>query len=111
MFSLFGWAGQHGYDYLDARNSRNLLKQAEADANGEDKRKGTIMYKLAQYKWSPMRALNDDEYENMMQEKLLNIEAQIAVIDDKIEAHRKKAAEIEAQRNMKEMKERVQVPR
>ncbi|CAE7020945.1 hypothetical protein PTNB85_09854 [Pyrenophora teres f. teres] len=109
MFSLFGWAGQHGYDYLDARNSRNLRQQAEANANGEDKRKGTIMYKLAQYRWSPMRALNDDEYEKMMQEKLLNIEAQIAVIDDKIEAHRKKAAEMEAQRKMRETEEQVQV--
>ena len=108
MFSLFGWAGQHGYDYLDARNSRKLREQAEADANGEDKRKGTIMYKLAQYKWSPMKALNDEEYENMMQEKLLNIEAQIAVIDDKIEANRKKAADIEAKRKMKEMEEQVQ---
>lgn len=108
MFSLFGWAGQHGYDYLDARNSKKLREQAEADANGEDKRKGTIMYKLAQYKWSPMKALNDDEYENMMQEKLLNIEAQIAVIDDKIEANRRKAVEIEAKRKMKEMEGQLQ---
>ncbi|RMZ71146.1 beta-ketoacyl synthase [Pyrenophora seminiperda CCB06] len=108
MFSLFGWAGQHGYHYLDTRNSQNLRQQAEADANGEDKRKGTIMYKLSQYRWSPMRALSDDEYANIMQEKLLNIEAQIAIIDDKIEAQRKQAAEMKAQQKMQDMEKQVQ---
>ena len=43
-----------------------------------------------------------------MQEKLLRVEAQIAVIDDKIDAFRKQALELEAQRKIKEMQEQGQ---
>jgi hypothetical protein len=105
MFTLFGWAGQHGYNYLDARNSSELREQAELRARGEDKPKENFMHKIAKSKWSPMQVLSDDDYENMMQEKLLRVEAQIAVIDDKIDAFRKQAFELEAQRKMKEMQE------
>ena len=36
-------------------------------------------------KWSPMKVLSDEEYERMLQEKLLRVEAEIAVLDEKIE--------------------------
>jgi hypothetical protein len=109
MFSLFGWAGQHGYNYLDARNSSELYQQAALKAKGEDKPKETLLYRIAKSKWSPMSVLSDEEYENMMQEKLLRVEAEIAVIDDKIEAFRKKAVEKERDRKIKEMLEHAQV--
>ena len=35
-------------------------------------------------KWSPLRKLSDDEYEDFMSEKMLKVEAQIALIDDKM---------------------------
>jgi hypothetical protein len=107
MFSLFGWAGQHGYNYLDARNSSELQQQAVLKAKGEDKPKETLIYRFAKSKWSPMSVLSDEEYENMMQEKLLRVEAEIAVIDDKIEAFKKQAVEMEAQGKMKEMQEQT----
>ncbi|KAF1941498.1 hypothetical protein EJ02DRAFT_455161 [Clathrospora elynae] len=109
MFSLFGWAGQHGYNYLDARNSSDLREQATLIAKGEDKPKENFMYRIAKSKWSPMSVLSDEEYENMMQEKLLKVEAEIAIIDDKIEVFRQKAVEMETERKMKEMQEQVQV--
>ncbi|KAL1797687.1 hypothetical protein ACET3X_004293 [Alternaria dauci] len=105
MFALFGWGGQRGYNYLDARNSSELRVQAELRARGEDKPKENLMHRIAKSKWSPMQVLTDDDYENMMQEKLLRVEAQIAVIDDKIDAMRKQALELEAQRKMNEMQE------
>ncbi|CAN9257153.1 unnamed protein product [Alternaria alternata] len=108
MFTLFGWGGQHGYNYLDARNSSELLEQAELRARGEDKPRENFMQKIAKSKWSPMQVLTDDDYENMMQEKLLRVEAQIAVIDDKIDAFKKQALELEAQRKIKEMQEQGQ---
>jgi hypothetical protein len=107
MFSLFGWAGQHGYNYLDTRNSSELQQQAMLKAKGEDKPKETLIYRFAKSKWSPMSVLSDEEYENMMQEKLLRVEAEIAVIDDKIEAFKKQAVEMEAQGKMKEMQEQT----
>jgi hypothetical protein len=109
MFSLFGWLGQHGYNYLDARNSSDLQQQAVLKEKGEDKPKESFMYKIAKSKWSPMSVLSDEEYVNMMQEKMLRVEADIAVIDDKIEAFRKKAVELEGQQKMKEMQEQAQV--
>jgi hypothetical protein len=111
MFTLFGWAGQHGYNYLDARNSSELREQAELRAKGEEKPKENFMHKIAKSKWSPMQILTDDDYENMMQEKLLRVEAQIAVIDDKIDAFKKQAFELETQRKMKEIQEHGQTPK
>jgi hypothetical protein len=108
MFTLFGWAGQHGYNYLDARNSSELREQAELKARGQDKPKDNFMTKIAKSKWSPMQVLTDEAYEEMMQEKLLRVEAQIAVIDDKIDAIKKQAFELETQRKTKEMQEKEQ---
>lgn len=98
MFSLMGWLGQQGYNYLDARNSGYLQKQAELRARGEEKPKESLMWKIAQSKWSPMQALSDEDYKKMMQEKILRVEVDIAMIDDKIEVLKKQAAEMEAQR-------------
>lgn len=100
MFSLFGWAGQLGYNHLDAKNSSEIQQQADLRASGEDKPKESLMHKFAMSKWSPMSVLSDDEYENMMQEKLLKVEAEIAIIDDRIDGLRKKAAEIKARQDI-----------
>ena len=40
---------------------------------------------MADSKWIPLRTLSDQEYRGMLGEKLLSIEAEIALIDDKIE--------------------------
>lgn len=37
-------------------------------------------------KWSPMRRLSDKEYEEMLEEKILHLDAQIAIIDENIAA-------------------------
>jgi hypothetical protein len=33
---------------------------------------------------SPMKSLSDDEYENLLQDKLLKVEAEIALLDEQI---------------------------
>lgn len=40
---------------------------------------------MAESKWIPLRSLSDQEYREMLSEKLLSIEAEIALLDDKIE--------------------------
>jgi chromosome condensin MukBEF MukE localization factor len=109
MFSLIGWAGQHGYNYLDARNSGQLQELAELRARGEDKPRETLMHKIAKSKWSPMQVLSDEDYEKMMQEKLLRVEADIAMVDDKIEALKKQAVEGEAHRQIKHVHEQERI--
>ena len=91
MFGLFGFAGQKGYNFLDKKNSEEVEEEAQMVARGE--RKKNWMERIADSKWSPMEALTDERYEDMLQEKLLKIEAEIAIIDDKIEGFRRKAKE------------------
>lgn len=106
MFSLFGWSGQHGYNYLDSRNSQELQEQADLKASGDLTPKDNIVQRFAKSKWSPMSVLTDEKYEEMLQEKLLKIEAEIAIIDERIEGVRKQAVEDEARRKVQERQER-----
>lgn len=92
MFSIFGYAGQKGYNFLDKKNSAEIEEDAQMAARGE-KRKN-FMERIAESKWSPMEVLTDERYEDMLQEKLLKLEAEIAIIDDKIEGFRQKAKEM-----------------
>lgn len=77
MFAIFGAAGQAVYNRADARNS-------ELAEKGESEKKHSFLNS----KWSPMKVLSDSEYENMLREKLLRVNAQIALVDENIEALR-----------------------
>ncbi|KAJ4423929.1 hypothetical protein N0V82_001357 [Gnomoniopsis sp. IMI 355080] len=44
-------------------------------------------------KWSPMKKLTDKEYENILEEKLLRLDAEIAIIDDDVAALKAKMEE------------------
>jgi hypothetical protein len=78
MFALFGAAGQALYNAADARNSS--LSQSRSE--------NSMKNSWLNSKWSPMKVLSDSEYENMLREKLLKVEAEIALVDENIEALR-----------------------
>lgn len=40
--------------------------------------------RLARQRWSPVRALSDEEYIEMLREKMLKVDVEIAILDDKI---------------------------
>jgi hypothetical protein len=101
MFSLFGWGGQKVYDVLDRRNTVQVVQQKEVNAGTREPGKN-LLQRVAEKKWSPFSILTDDEYEMMMGEKLLVLEADIALIDDKIAGLR------ELQKQMDAQKEEVQ---
>jgi hypothetical protein len=86
MFAVFGAAGQVLYNRADARNS-------ELAENGESEKKNSFLNS----KWSPMKVLSDSEYENMLREKLLRVNAQIALVDENIEALRAQERELAAE--------------
>jgi hypothetical protein len=52
-----------------------------ANANNSSK---PLVQRLAESKWIPLRTLSDQEYRGMLGEKLLSVEAEIALLDDKI---------------------------
>ncbi len=104
MFSLFGYAGQKGYNFLDKKNTAELEEEARLKAAGENQPKKNWMQRFAEMKWSPMEALSDERYEEMLQEKLLLVEAEIAIVDEKIEGFRQKIKE----RDLKMAQEQAQ---
>jgi hypothetical protein len=90
MFAIFGATGQAVYNWADARNSELVEK-------GETDKKNSILNS----KWSPMKVLSDSEYENMLREKLLRVNAQIALVDESIEALRAQQRQLVAENDKK----------
>jgi hypothetical protein len=52
-----------------------------ANANNPSK---PLAQRMAESKWIPLRTLSDEEYRDMLGGKLLSVEAEIALLDDKI---------------------------
>lgn len=48
--------------------------------------------------WSPVKVLNDEEYLHKLREKMLKVDVEIALIDDKIEALRQEPQLVETQK-------------
>ncbi|KAL8644821.1 MAG: hypothetical protein Q9226_007580 [Calogaya cf. arnoldii] len=104
MFSLFGFAGQYAYNALDARhyNSHAPLTvattQAERSTKANTERIETrdakpeepLWKRILNSKWSPMKVLSDEQYEKILQEKLLTVEAELAILDEDIEKVKQK---------------------
>ena len=43
-----------------------------------------LLARLARSRWIPLKSISDQEYENMLNEKILRIDVEIALIDDKL---------------------------
>ncbi|KAF2681524.1 hypothetical protein K458DRAFT_371967 [Lentithecium fluviatile CBS 122367] len=97
MFSLFGWGGQKAYNFLDERNSEAVRKESLESEPVVKEERPTIMDRMAKSKWIPLKSLTDEEYEQIMGERLLRVEADIALIEDKIQELRKQQKEMDAQ--------------
>ena len=82
MFSLFGYLGQTLYNTLDRRHTEEVQFAIERGGMGEKKK--NWMEQVAEMKWSPMKVLSDEDYESMLKERLLRIEAEIALLDEEI---------------------------
>lgn len=78
MMGLLGFAGQGGYSILSAQDR-------DAQRSGNAPRR-SFMQRLTESDWVPLKALSDQQYEEMLSEKLLKIEADVSLIDEKITA-------------------------
>ncbi|KAF2104925.1 hypothetical protein NA57DRAFT_51717 [Rhizodiscina lignyota] len=79
VMSGLGYLGQTVYDKLDARNTEQVAKGPQEK----------LWVRMAKSKWSPMKAISDEEYEAMLQEKILKLDVEIALIDERIEEAKK----------------------
>lgn len=77
MFSLFGFLGQTAANKLSAR------RQVVADPQQ------SFWRRMSEKSFSPVTVLTDEEYAEMLREKMLKVDVEISIIDDKIAALRK----------------------
>ena len=81
MFALFGAVGQSIYHLLDASHTAKVTR----DASTLSTEPTSFLHRIAEKKWIPLKALTDTEYENMLREKLLRVDAEVAILDEDIE--------------------------
>lgn len=74
VFSLLGYLGQSSWNMIE----RWRLESANSSTK-------PILQRIADFKWAPLRSLSDDDYKHILSEKLLSIEAEIAILDEKIQ--------------------------
>lgn len=74
VWSALGISGQFAFDIISPR----LRDQRQGQSNQ------SLLERITSSKWSPMTKISDEDYEEMLQERLVRIEAEIAVIDDDI---------------------------
>ena len=77
MFSVFGAVGQALYNRADAQ---------KFGPNAVGKEDHLKKESWLNSKWSPVKVLSDEEYETMLQQRLLRANAEIALIDESIAA-------------------------
>ncbi|KAL8818692.1 MAG: hypothetical protein Q9223_002729 [Gallowayella weberi] len=107
MFSLFGFTGQHLYNALDVRHqnlpaspaSRNNVSDDATNVPSNSIKPVEPRWKrILNSKWSPMKVLSDEEYENLLREKLVRVEAELAMVDEDIEKVMRRAGDGEGER-------------
>ena len=74
MIGFLGLVGQGGYNIISANRRAESIPRP------------SIVQRLAESKWVPLKALSDQQYEEMLNEKLLKIEVEVSLIDEKIAA-------------------------
>ncbi|KAL1954605.1 hypothetical protein VTO42DRAFT_900 [Malbranchea cinnamomea] len=75
VFSLLGYVGQKSYATIDGWHTQRQLQSAKPWTQ-----------QLSESNWVPFKVLSDEQYKEMLSDKLLSVEAEIALIDEKIQA-------------------------
>ena len=87
IWMVFGYTGQRIYNRLDAKHSEEMAGVAE-EAKVLHEERG-FWDRIAEMKWSPMKKLSDEDYADTLKEKVLGLEAQIALVDEEMERVKK----------------------
>ena len=83
MFGLFGYLGQMGWHKVDSRHSEMVSEEVQRREKGIEKKR--LWDRMMDMRWSPFRALSDEEYKDTLHEKLVKVEADLALVDEQIE--------------------------
>lgn len=74
VWSIFGATGQYMYN-----------SWSRAPQRGETQRTG-FWQSMSEKSWTPFKVLSNEEYAKMLEEKMLKVEVEISILDDKIAA-------------------------
>ncbi|TKA76704.1 hypothetical protein B0A55_03937 [Friedmanniomyces simplex] len=75
MWSFFGGVGQLAYNrYASSSTARQNIPSED------------FWTRMAKRSWFPLKALSNEEYAGMLREKMLKVNVEIAILDDKIAA-------------------------
>ncbi|KAL9060731.1 MAG: hypothetical protein Q9162_000435 [Coniocarpon cinnabarinum] len=72
---VWGWLGLLGQFAVGVLSPR-LQDKSERES------RPSLLDRFASMKWSPMSKLSDEEYQQMLKERLLRIEAEMALVDE-----------------------------
>lgn len=96
MFGAAGYVGQRMYDSADQRKMDKLRFEESGKTETKDS--------WIDSKWVPWKRLTNDEYEGMLKERLLKVDAEIAILDENLEALREQqsneARKLEREKNL-----------
>ncbi|QDS77269.1 hypothetical protein FKW77_003845 [Venturia effusa] len=81
--TLVGCIGQKSYNSLDQKNTQAIATPVAP--------KEPLWRRIVNSKYSPMSVLTNKQYEDLLQEKLLRVDTDIAIIDDDIAKLRKES--------------------
>ncbi|KAL8979189.1 MAG: hypothetical protein Q9177_006206 [Variospora cf. flavescens] len=100
MFSLFGFTGQRVYNALDASPSSSSSSSsnptlpiptttitpssATSQPSTIDAATQPLWKRILNSKYSPMKVLSDEQYGHLLREKLVRVDAEIAIVDEEI---------------------------
>ncbi|KAK0257415.1 hypothetical protein LTS09_007890 [Friedmanniomyces endolithicus] len=82
MWSLFGGIGQLAYNGY-----------ASGSAARQNRPPEDFWTRMAKQSWFPLKALSNEEYAEMLREKMLKVDVEIALLDDRIAAMGKQQQE------------------
>ena len=86
LFSGLGYGGQKTFNVLDDWHTRNHITNSLDPNRGELPKKQGYLDRLASMKWSPVEKMSDREYAEYLEEKVVGLEAELALLDDGIKA-------------------------
>jgi hypothetical protein len=73
VYSLLGYVGQSSFNAIEKWRLENAQSASKP-----------LLQRMADSRWVPLKSLSDEEYKRILNEKLLSIEAEIALLDEKI---------------------------
>jgi hypothetical protein len=81
MGTLTGYLGQKAFSALDKRHTESLTTSAAASSEPPQE---SFWKRAMRSKYSPVKHLSHAEYKKVLEDKLLRVDAEIAVLEDDI---------------------------